>query len=442
MHIPQHSTTSWRITTRSSRQTKTTRTAYSQVERGQHAPSKKIVYPVKNRQVGAWHPAAQHIANSANLNPEPRAACVFAFECIPRAEKAFTVARSGLAILYQHGGTPSPFYTRPACGAPLNYRYRFSHFMTFIWAPTSSAGALNGPYDAPVERLADKLGTKLSKDDRGVVTWDSGDFHYFEDVKQNGPLTCQYVFVLDALNFCFWPTQYMEYEHLARGLKTALLRDPHVLDADNLAMVTNETVTSWFHPFTPPQLDERRRKVREVGEVLQKFFDGQALNLIKKANFSAVEAIRLVLAYFPGFRDHALYKGEQVHFYKRAQILVGDVWAAYGRRTSGIASFHDIGKLTMFADYRVPQVLRPEGVLVYSSKLAELVDNKAEIPAGSEMELEIRAATIQAVEQIHKQMINRGHHLEVIELDWLLWQIGEDNKEDLLPHHRTWSIYY
>ncbi|KAG3052675.1 hypothetical protein PC121_g17175 [Phytophthora cactorum] len=431
MHIPQHSTTSWRITTRSSRQTKTTRTAYSQVERGQHAPSKKIVYPVKNRQVGAWHPAAQHIANSANLNPEPRAACVFAFECIPRAEKAFT-----------HGGTPSPFYTRPACGAPLNYRYRFSHFMTFIWAPTSSAGALNGPYDAPVERLADKLGTKLSKDDRGVVTWDSGDFHYFEDVKQNGPLTCQYVFVLDALNFCFWPTQYMEYEHLARGLKTALLRDPHVLDADNLAMVTNETVTSWFHPFTPPQLDERRRKVREVGEVLQKFFDGQALNLIKKANFSAVEAIRLVLAYFPGFRDHALYKGEQVHFYKRAQILVGDVWAAYGRRTSGIASFHDIGKLTMFADYRVPQVLRPEGVLVYSSKLAELVDNKAEIPAGSEMELEIRAATIQAVEQIHKQMINRGHHLEVIELDWLLWQIGEDNKEDLLPHHRTWSIYY
>ncbi|KAG3169170.1 hypothetical protein C6341_g11134 [Phytophthora cactorum] len=438
MHIPQHSTTSWRITTRSSRRTKTTRTAYSQVERGQHAPSKKIVYPVKNRQVGAWHPAAQHIANSANLNPEPRAACVFAFECIPRAEKAFTVA----PILYQHGGTPSPFYTRSACGAPLNYRYRFSHFMTFIWAPTSSAGALNGPYDAPVERLADKLGTKLSKDDRGVVTWDSGDFHYFEDVKQNGPLTCQYVFVLDALNFCFWPTQYMEYEHLARGLKTALLRDPHVLDADNLAMVTNETVTSWFHPFTPPQLDERRRKVREVGEVLQKFFDGQALNLIKKANFSAVEAIRLVLAYFPGFRDHALYKGEQVHFYKRAQILVGDVWAAYGRRTSGIASFHDIGKLTMFADYRVPQVLRPEGVLVYSSKLAELVDNKAEIPAGSEMELEIRAATIQAVEQIHKQMINRGHHLEVIELDWLLWQIGEDNKEDLLPHHRTWSIYY
>ncbi|POM58480.1 UPF0553 family protein [Phytophthora palmivora] len=295
---------------------------------------------------------------------------------------------------------------------------------------------------AAVDRLAIKLGDKLKSDEQNLVTWDSGDFHYFEDVEQDGPLTCQYVFVLDALNFCFWPTENMEYEHLARGLKTALMNDPHALDAKNLVTVTNETVESWFHPFTPPQLDERRRKVQEVGQVLQHFFNGQALNLIKQANFSAVEAIRLVLANFPGFRDHAVYKGEQVHFYKRAQILVGDVWAAYGRRISGIASFHDIGKLTMFADYRVPQVLRPEGVMVYSSELAQLVDHKAEIPAGSEMELEVRAATIQAVEMIHKKMVSQGHRLEVIELDWLLWQIGEDRKEELLPHHRTWSIYY
>jgi hypothetical protein len=80
---------------------------------------------------------------------------------------------------------------------------------------------------AAVERLADKLvrcglegmdgvamrmtfggwqGLRLQQEERGFVTWDSGDFHYFEDVEQDGPLTCQYVFVMDALNFCFWPT--------------------------------------------------------------------------------------------------------------------------------------------------------------------------------------------------------------------------------------------
>lgn len=31
--------------------------------------------------------------------------------------------------------------------------------------------------------------------------------------------TAQYLLVLDALNFCFWPQQGLEYEHLARGLK-------------------------------------------------------------------------------------------------------------------------------------------------------------------------------------------------------------------------------
>ena len=42
--------------------------------------------------------------------------------------------------------------------------------------------------------------------------------------------------------------------------------------------------------------------------------------------------------YFPipctiGFRDTTIYNGSIVHFYKRAQILVGDLWAAYGRPT-------------------------------------------------------------------------------------------------------------
>ncbi|GAB9475151.1 Upf0553 family protein [Globisporangium polare] len=293
-----------------------------------------------------------------------------------------------------------------------------------------------------VAKLAAKLGDKLEQDEQGFVTWDSGDFHYFGDVAQDGHLTCQYVFVMDALNFCFWPTEHMEYEHLARGLKTALLSDPQALDAKNLANVSSATLTSWFHPFAPPQLEERKRKVKELGQVLLHVFDGKALNLIKQANGSAVEAVRLVLAHFPGFRDHAVYKGEQVHFYKRAQILVGDVWAAYGRRSMGVASFYDIAKLTMFADYRVPQVLRPEGVMVYSEELARLVDSKTEVASGSEMELEIRAATIQAVEQLHKEMEVRGHKLKVIELDWFLWQIGEDNKDALQPHHRTLSIYY
>ncbi|RHY29216.1 hypothetical protein DYB32_005337, partial [Aphanomyces invadans] len=215
------------------------------------------------------------------------------------------------------------------------------------------------------------------------IAWDYGDVHYYEDANDGGPLTCQYVFVLDALNFCFWPTpEYvMEYEHLARGLKTAVLHDRSALDASRLANVTTETVASWFAPFHPPQLDERVwrlvsmavRKVQELGAGLARFFDGLALNLVRASKFSAVECIRLVLAHFPGkplrrggapmtwrwfvgFQDHAVYKGDQVFLYKRVQILVGDVWAAYGRHivdmavpsTHVVGGFYDIDRLTMF----------------------------------------------------------------------------------------------
>lgn len=39
------------------------------------------------------------------------------------------------------------------------------------------------------------------KDSIPKVEWDFEGIHYFD----NGPRTVQYLFVLDALNFCFWP---------------------------------------------------------------------------------------------------------------------------------------------------------------------------------------------------------------------------------------------
>lgn len=57
--------------------------------------------------------------------------------------------------------------------------------------------------------------------------------------------------------------------------------------------------------------------------------------------------------------------------YKRAQIFVGDMWGAFGGL--GLGAFHDIGRLTTFADYRVPVVLRQLGALRYSPALAAKV---------------------------------------------------------------------
>ena len=46
-----------------------------------------------------------------------------------------------------------------------------------------------------IEKVAETI------DEIPKVNWDFEGIHYFD----NGPLTVQYLFVLDALNFCFWP---------------------------------------------------------------------------------------------------------------------------------------------------------------------------------------------------------------------------------------------
>ena len=62
--------------------------------------------------------------------------------------------------------------------------------------------------------------------------------------------------------------------------------------------------------------------------------------------------------------------------------------------------FDDISSLTMFADYRVPQILRQLGVLEYSESLSSWVDNLEEIIHSEEAEVEIWASTIVVVNEI------------------------------------------
>lgn len=79
--------------------------------------------------------------------------------------------------------------------------------------------------------------------------------------------------------------------------------------------------------------------------------------------------LKLIIQEFICFRDEAVYHGQNVSFYKRAQILIGDIWACFSGMTLGF--FGDIDTITMFADYRVPQVLVHFGAMKYSDALHE-----------------------------------------------------------------------
>jgi hypothetical protein len=259
--------------------------------------------------------------------------------------------------------------------------------------------------------------------------------------------TVQYLFVLDSLNFCFWPEPRWRYHSadgyvaLATALKDAVVRGDRILDAAFLAQMDRAQLHEILDGENEIALIEERVSVlREAGAVLQKKYNGQAARLVERAGRSAARLVELLAQDFSSFRDEALYRERRVYFYKRAQIFCADLYGAFGGQSWG--EFSDIDVLTAFADYKVPQVLRQLGVLRYSPELAERIDRREELLWGSPEEIEIRAGTIWAVELLKRELEKLGKSLRSFELDWLLWNLGQRDEFRQRPYHRVRTIFY
>ena len=295
--------------------------------------------------------------------------------------------------------------------------------------------------DAAVTRLAAGLAARNVEAPSWRV-WP----HWWGDVD----LTSNYVLVLDALNFSFWgePKWRVTFEGrtvdgywaLAAGLRRAIEEGVPILDPAALAHVDEGTARRVFRGESEiPLLAARIANLREVGRGLLAA-GGPFSTLVARAGHSAAQLVREVAARFPSFDDVATYDGEPVRLYKRAQILVSDLYGAFEGR--GIGRFDDLDALTAFADYKIPQILRTEGVLVYAPAFAERVDRRVEIPAGDPAEVEIRAATIWGCELLRRALIEQGgRSLRAFEVDWLLWTLAQD-RTFAQPYHRTRTVYY
>jgi hypothetical protein len=67
---------------------------------------------------------------------------------------------------------------------------------------------------------------------------------------------------------------------------------------------------------------------------------------------------------------------------------VADIWACFNGEDWG--EFRDIDKITMFADYRVPQILATLGCIGYSPPLQALISKGDMIDSGSHFEMQLR----------------------------------------------------
>jgi hypothetical protein len=201
-----------------------------------------------------------------------------------------------------------------------------------------------------------------------------------------------------------------------------------------------------------PLLQQRHECLVEVGNKLISDFNGNFENVVKAANGSAKKFLDLIVDNFPCFRDEANYKGQHVSIYKRAQILVGDIYACF--QGEGLGKFDDINEtITMFADYRVPQVLVHFGAMSYNEELKKDLENDKILINGEEKEVEIRGASIYIVEKAKELVLQEmklnypelpTKHVNSILIDHFLWDYRRANAEFLnyIPFHKTYSIYY
>lgn len=294
-----------------------------------------------------------------------------------------------------------------------------------------------------------------------------------------------WIFVIDTLNFCFWTggdkadkwtvDKQTGYFALCAAIKKARKGPVDITDPNIFASITLEELdkilTSDDSATKPPLLAERVACLHEVGAKLLEKYDGEVLtrcfqeidknlniftgkfeNVVKSANGSAKKLLEIIVEDFPCFRDEAFYKDQQVSLYKRAQILIGDIYAF--TRGEGLGSFSDLNEtITMFADYRVPQVLVHFGALKYKEQLLNDLESDKMLQNGEPKEVEIRGASIYIVEAVKKkalEILTKSHpgvaqkHVNSILIDHWLWDYRRANAESLsyIPFHKTISVYY
>ena len=298
-----------------------------------------------------------------------------------------------------------------------------------------------------VESLAQQW---LEKDKEQQITPSWYDRYHFFDGTQR---TVNWILSLDAMNFCFWaekdqPRWCIDYqgERLngymaeAAALKRAVEEDIPLWDATYLSNISEKDLTYIFRgDHTIPLFEQRLHNLREVGHVLLEKYDGQFTHAIEQADSNAIELTLLLARDFSSFNDVVLYRNRLVRFYKRAQICVADLYGAFGGKSWG--AFTDMDQLTIFADYKLPQVLRHYGVLEYHPSLAQRIDAQKLLEAGSEEEVELRTATVWACELLRQELARHDHAMTPAEIDMRLWLLGQ-SAIGMRPYHLTRTMFY
>ena len=81
------------------------------------------------------------------------------------------------------------------------------------------------------------------------------------------------------------------------------------------------------------------------------------------------------------------------------------------------------------------------GCLTYDPELLARIERGELVPAGSPEEVEIRALAIHTVERLVAALRSSGISATARQLDYILWNRGQEDLYKNAPRHRTRTVY-
>jgi len=264
-----------------------------------------------------------------------------------------------------------------------------------------------------------------------------------------------YLIVLSAGHFCLWASdgrrrwgmiksgkKITGFFGYALALKRFFENRPHEATFEYFARISLREFKRMVGGGGGLQMLERRWEVlRAVSKVFLEGYDSDPTRFVELARGKSSKLVPKIAKELPSFDDSvgSDVTNSKIYFWKRAQILVGDIHLAFHRR--GLGSFSDLEYLTALADYKLPQILNYWGILEYDAELADKIRQKRCLGAGCREEVEIRSTAIWAIEYLKEELAKLGIERTSLEIDWLVWN---ESKRIKMPaaHHRTRTIYY
>lgn len=260
-----------------------------------------------------------------------------------------------------------------------------------------------------------------------------------------------FIFLYNAVSFSFWGEPKWTIEHEGKqwdgawgmiiALGRAIKAGVPLLDFAQIPSITQEDFAQVLRGNVEiPLFEQRHAILQDVAKVMTQFYDGKVSQLVKQAEGDALKLLDLIVDRFPSFHDTSVYNGTEICFYKRAQLLTADISQFFSGTEFG--DLKQMGELTACADYKLPQILRKQGIIEYVDELAQRIDQKIEIPHGSQEEMEIRAHTIWAVELMTREIKKQAPKIIPIEVSDHLWLATQQKFPDDKPYHRTRTTAY